>query len=140
MLFAACSSGPKGGPRVVVIPAQGKILVDGEPAADAIVVFHPSTPHTIPEGGTAVWSQANVDVDGNFSVSTYETGDGLPVGEYTISVTWHERSGMSMRNFGGPDRLNGKYADPKTTGLTLTVAEGGEVPIKIPTIELTKGE
>jgi len=139
VLLASCTAEPKGGPRIVVIPAEGEVLVDGEPAYDAIVVFHPNTPHHIPAGGTAAHSQGQVDAEGKFVVSTYERGDGLPVGEYKVSITWHERSGMSMRDYGGPDRLKGKYKDPETTGFTLTVSEGEET-LSIPRFELTLKE
>jgi hypothetical protein len=44
-----------------------------------------------------------------------------------------------MREYGGPDRLKGKYKDPETTGFTLTVSEGEET-LSIPRFELTLKE
>lgn len=139
LLMAGCSEEPRGGPRIEVVPHKGKLLVDGEPAFDALVRFYPEVPHKLPPGGTAANSAANVDQQGNFVVSTYENGDGLPVGEYKIGITWKERSGMTMRARGGPDRLKGKYEDPETTGFTLSVSAGSE-EITIPTFELTTEE
>ncbi len=64
---------------------------------------------------------------GEFVVSSYEPGDGAPAGEYLVSVTWPEAvaDGGDPESGGDPgDRLGGRYANPETSGLRVTIEEG----------------
>src|SRR4051794_24262711 len=71
------------GKRKPVTPVQGQLTVDGTPAAQAVVVFHPV------EGGDDVRPTGTVDDQGNFKLTTYAPDDGAPEGEYLVSVTWY---------------------------------------------------
>src|SRR5262249_36217051 len=71
-------------PRKPVHPVRGSIFVDGQPAADAFVLFHPvSDPDRYP---TKAFGR--VGKDGSFRLSTYDTGDGAPAGDYAVTITW----------------------------------------------------
>jgi hypothetical protein len=108
-LFAAsCGSG---GPKAY--PVKGVLKVNGKPAEGATVSFHRKEPFEktiVPTGKT--------DKDGKFSLTTYKVDDGAPVGEYYVSITWPaSRKGWRP----GPDRLDGKFSDPKRSPITRTV-------------------
>jgi hypothetical protein len=116
----ACSSG--GG----LHPVHGTVTVNGEPAAGAVVVFHP-------EGGgmKAVPPTAVVAPDGTFTLAT---GDkpGAPAGNYVVTVTWADTSKkpteqqimMGANKYDGPDRLNGRYATPQQSQLRAEIKSG----------------
>ena len=78
-------------------------------------------------------SAAFTDEEGNFKISTFEAGDGVPVGDYVLTFAWGKMNLLTMQYSG--DKFNGKYADPKTSTHKFTVKEG--VPTDLGTIELT---
>jgi hypothetical protein len=79
-------------------------------------------------------SSAFTDKQGKFSISTYEQADGVPVGSYVLTFEWGQWNMMSMQ-YGGPDKLNGKYSDPKTSEVRFEVKAGE--PTDLGTIKLT---
>jgi hypothetical protein len=113
VLCPACSSG-----RKVVNPVRGQILVDGKPAAQAQVLFHPA-------GNDAEKLQpaGQTDDQGYFNLTTYANGDGAPEGDYTVTVTWfrvfRDGSEVSSRNV-----LPRRYAVPESSQLKVTVNKG----------------
>jgi len=123
-----------GGPdRIPVHPVHGKVFCQGQPAVHAYVVFHPV-------GGSEevqkIRPAGRVGDDGSFSLTTYVSGDGAPAGDYQVTVGWPGPAPGTDPNsedpeaiLSGPDRLQGRYQDPKTSGLTATVTEGeNEIP------------
>lgn len=73
---------------------------------------------------------------GKFEISTYESGDGVPAGEYVLTFEWKQINLVTM-NFGGPDRLNKRYNDPAKSEVRFVVEEGAQGPIDLGTIALT---
>ena len=70
---------------------------------------------------------ARVSEDGTFAVTTYDTGDGAPAGEFKVTVYWPadpDARGPS------PDRLKGRYRDPESTALVATFVEGENAPLE----------
>jgi len=115
LLIVALLTGCGGSDRVPVNPVSGKLLVDGQPAEGAVIVFHPTSP---PEKEVHK-PAARVMADGTFQVTTYDAGDGAPAGDYVMTVTWGEPP--------SPDRLGGQYRDPGKSELKVTVNEGENV-------------
>ncbi len=120
LLLTSCGDG-----RGSVHPVRGQVLWQGKPAEHAVVVFHPvdatgELEHIKPEG--------RVGADGYFQLRTYGEADGAPKGEYTVVITWpgidpdfalHSDDSECVPS--GPDRLAGRYANPKTSNLQATV-------------------
>jgi len=117
--------------RVPVHPVRGKVLVDGEPLTNGLVVFHPVEP--LPE---VPKPNAPLREDGTFALTTYEAGDGAPIGEYVVTVTWIP-PGMGVEEDRGllsppaerddsptTDPTGGRYKDPETSELRSTVESG----------------
>lgn len=119
--LVACGCGGSTDNRTPVFPVKGKVTVAGKPAERAQVVFHPladAGPNTPRPTGT-------VGSDGTFTLSTYTEGDGAPAGEYAVAIVWPESASATGGDADtGGDRLGGRYANPKTSGLKATVAEG----------------
>jgi hypothetical protein len=109
----SCGNGRKACYRV-----SGELFVDGKPAPDAFIYLHPVDGSEDPK---SVRPFGQADENGAFALSSYVTGDGAPAGEYIVTFDWRERSGMFKQNFDGPDRLKGKYRDPKTSQFQLTI-------------------
>jgi len=136
LMLSSCGE-PKGGPRLKVAPVEGEVFVDGKPLDEGFVHLHPVTPHEMPRADQVVASMGQVDEEGKFKISTYINEDGAPPGEYKITITWKEATGLMKNQWGGPDRLKGKYADVETTQFRVTVPERPDGPVVIPRFDLT---
>jgi hypothetical protein len=126
--LSLCSCSSKERPRQKTYPVTGKVTVDGKAVAHLTVVANAkqvadSKYPTIPQGDTKE--------DGGFALSTYEPGDGVAPGEYTLTFKWQELQGLIH---GGPDKLKGRYGDPAKSKHQVTVDKG---PKDLGTIELT---
>ncbi|MEW4562829.1 hypothetical protein AB1K70_09905 [Bremerella sp. JC770] len=117
LTFAACSTKPDY-QEVETYPTTGSVTVQGEPAFGAIVVLHPTSDVGMTKGNRAF---AKAQQDGTFALTTYVTGDGAPAGEYTATVIWPENPNARGPS---PDRLRGKYANPASSDLTVSVKPG----------------
>ena len=119
-------------------PVTGQILVDGAPPpADSSIQIrvhsvgeisevdqeHPS----VSSGGTGQ--------DGKFELSTYEKGDGVPLGDYVLTFSWRKFN-LMKKQYLGPDKLNNRYANPKTSDVKFSVEQPDE-PVDLGVIELT---
>lgn len=120
LFFTACAEDNN---RKETFPVTGTITVDGKPVEKLAVKCHPEAGMDT-ENPTV--SSAFTDKDGKFSISTYEKGDGIPAGTYTLTVTWGTFNAITM-SYGG-DKLKGKYADPETSGILVTVEPGVQTP------------
>src|SRR5262245_23967340 len=101
LVISGCSN------KLRTYPVSGELFIDGKPAEDAFVYFHPES--GLPDGAPRPFAQ--VDKDGHFTISTYVSNDGAPAGEYIVTFEWRERSGLLKQNFDGPDRLKGQFYD-----------------------------
>lgn len=126
VVLPACDSEPRGGPRVPTYPIVGQVTVDGAPAGNLLVVCH----STDGESAVPISISAYTDAEGHFSISTYEGGDGAPVGTYALTFMWGQINLMSGR-YGPPDKLHGRYADPETSEFTVSVVEGAEIDLGV---------
>lgn len=112
--------------RVPTYPVRGRITVDGKPPGSALQIeCHPVA--GIDTRNPTV-SRTESDDAGNFKISTYAAGDGVPAGDYVLTVTWLTFNLMS-RDYVGPDKLNDRYSDPKTSSVKITVRPGEETDL-----------
>jgi hypothetical protein len=116
-LVSGCAG--DGGPRLY--PVKGVVRINGEPAKDVNVVF---TPVAAPEGDATPLSPAAVTgEDGSFRLMSFKPGDGAPAGEYQVTIIYPMN--RFNKHLSGIDRLRGKFANPKTSGLTAKVEPTG---------------
>jgi hypothetical protein len=100
-------------------PVHGRVVdADNQPAAGALIIFHPVEP----DPNDLNKPRAYVEADGSFALTTHTKGDGAPEGEYLVSIEWPPpRTNPFAGKEQGQDRLQGRYRDPKTTGLRFRV-------------------
>jgi len=109
-----CSCRPSD--RQPVYPVRGSVYRNGQPAAGALVAFHPSRD----PNDHGLCPQGVVAADGSFHLTTFTANDGAPTGQYAVTVYW-PAPGPDDDVHVRPDRLASRYADPKTTPLTANV-------------------
>lgn len=118
--------------RKDTFPVTGRLVVDGTaPLSPVKVICHPAD-GTDQEHPTVSWCFTGED--GAFELSTYETGDGVPAGEYVLTFFWGQQNLMAM-SYGGPDKLKGRYNDPQKPLVRFAVRPGG--PADLGLIRLT---
>lgn len=129
VLAAGCSRGKND--RLRVSPVAGKLLINGRPAAKANVYLHP-----VDRSGAraSIRPFAHVEADGSFRLSTYDTFDGAPVGEYYVTVVWPSVVKVDGDDMPGPDWLRGRYSKPEQSGLKTSVTE---TTAELPPLQLT---
>ena len=109
-------------------PVSGKVTVAGKDADGALVRLHPVDG----DGPNAVRPLGYVQSDGTFQLTSYKENDGSPAGRYKVTVVWRPKK-KSTTEPDGPDRLQGRYADPKASKIEVTVNRGATAldPIKL---------
>lgn len=117
--------------RKETIPVTGQIFVDGKPAANLKVDLHDEKGF---DKDQPTQSTGMTDADGKFAISTYENGDGAPEGDYALTFMWGDINMLSMQ-YGGPDKLNNRYNDPKESAHKIRVVKG--TPTDLGKVELT---
>ncbi len=132
-LFAMEGCGDSKGPdkRPARVAFGGTAMLNGAAIEDGLITFHPV--------GSGSGASGKTDSDGKFVMSTYESGDGVIPGEYTVTVvkvgasanaeTWVSTDDPNYN--GEPaevpldlsNKLPPKFEDPKTSGVKVTVTE-----------------
>lgn len=126
VLLAGCFEAPRGERTFDLSPASGVVHIDGEPAARVkIKCFPASDSKTVKYPLTTA-----TDENGGFSFSTYESGDGLPAGTYTLTFEWQKEVSLVA-----VDAFSGAYADPATSEHQIEIVNGQENDLGI--IELS---
>jgi hypothetical protein len=106
-------------------PVSGRVLYKSAPATSATVFFYR-------RGAEAINEQVIMGIvqeDGSFELVCGALGKGAPPGEYDVLIEWKVVSGQSKgRPQHGPDRLKGRYSDPKNPRFRVTIrAERNEL-------------
>ncbi len=100
-------------------PLDATVRLAGKPLAGAYVVLQ-----GLEKGPGAPRADGFVESDGRVRLSTYGTYDGVPAGEYAVTVVlrkpfWTAEGAL------GPDALGDRYADPAKTPLRYKQRPGG---------------
>jgi hypothetical protein len=98
-----------------VYPVTGKLVgADGKGIPHATVIFHPTN-----GDASSPKPRATTATDGTFSLTSHNTGDGAPAGNYRVTVELWLNSGKG--DDAPTNRLPQKYAKPDESGFTATV-------------------
>jgi hypothetical protein len=105
-------------------PVQGKVLLNGQPLAGALVTLHlkdGADIRTVPSTGLS-------KEDGTFTIMTGDKA-GAPAGSYVVTIICSEvvKSKEGVISTGPPetqDRLKGAYADRAKSSITVEVKKG----------------
>lgn len=115
---SGCSDGL---PRQATYKVTGQVTLDGKPVPGATLVFHPI------DASKFKWQerpQAKTDDQGNFTVTTYQMGDGAPAAEYRVGIAvlaGGDDEGNDQQKRSKQVRLPQKYASHETSGVTAKV-------------------
>ena len=109
--------------RKPVFPVQGKVIYRGKPATGARVIFHPQDE----DGPQSPRPSADVQPDGSFRLSTYVSQDGAPPGRYAVTIFWPSATRIVDTENAGPDQLQGRYSNHKTTPIRVEIMAGANV-------------
>lgn len=104
--LAGCRKSPHGD-RLPTYATAGRIVVGGQAAVGAEVQLWAV------DGGlqsAGLCPHAIADNEGRFHLTTYATGDGAPAGQYAMTLRWPVPPPPGRER--GPDRFQGRYADP----------------------------
>lgn len=117
MLLAAMFITGCGPSRPETASVEGIVTYQGKPVEGARVTFYPSGSR--PAGGLT-------DAEGKFKLMTFEQGDGVILGECTVTISKQTGSPPTPQHPMGviTHFLPAKYADPKTSGLVEMVESG----------------
>ena len=111
---AGCSE-PDG--RLPVYRVAGRVSVRNEVPEGALVVLYPT--------GAApgeIRPSAKVQQDGSFELTTYETSDGAPAGEYVATLQWNKIKKQGGDYVAGPNLVPRAYAVATTSPWKVRVA------------------
>ena len=96
----------------------GDVYVDGSPAESVSVNCLPKLNEKGQRGESTLTA-----ADGTFQFKSFENGDGLPEADYVLTFFWGTMNLSAMR-YEGPDKLKGRYVDPKASQFQVTVKHG----------------
>lgn len=121
-------------------PVRGKVVIEGEIASGAFVVFHPvhdnkkeaaaaddSQPRATPSGVA--------DKDGNFELTSFRPKDGAPPGEYVVTLQWQKMVLKDDDVSAGPNLAPPVYGKPQLSPLRVKVVEGEN---KLPAFQISR--
>ncbi len=124
MLLSGCSGNDW---QARTYPTTGQVMINGAPPAKSIIKLEylgsPADSRELPPF-------AIVRNDGTFTVTTYKTGDGAPLGEYAITIRWPK----DLSNPESPDRLLDAFSSKDKAITNITITKGENI---IPPIDLT---
>ena len=114
--------------KIKVYPVSGKVLVKGQPAAGARVVFYPTVDEI--DGKKLPTPGGEADESGEYRLESYTSKDGAPAGDYKVGITWLAPPPPNATGiFDQKDRLAGRFSNPQSSKRTAHIEKGGaEVP------------
>jgi hypothetical protein len=104
--------------RKPTYPVEGRAFFEGSPIPGAQVLLHAANEKGVPPKGSR--AVGIVAADGTFKLTTYAAHDGVPEGEYVITVLWKQPA-YDVQGKSGPNLLPARYSKAETSGLRVTI-------------------
>ena len=92
------------------VPVSGQVLIDSQPLTYGYVRFTPANSRA---------STGQLDSQGRFTLTCFESGDGAVIGTHKVSVMAQEPIGQENIKWHAPK----KYSDPDTSKLTQEITQ-----------------
>jgi len=129
--LVGCGGGPS---RPARAPVAGKVVTKGGKDCDgALVVFHASAPGR----ATDAKPVGKAGADGSFALTSFETNDGAIPGDYGVTIVWPASTKSAKFSLssegggGGGDQLAGRYGDPRSPKITVSVPKEGLTDLRL---------
>jgi hypothetical protein len=114
------------------VPASGQVLLDGQPLGGVTVTFlKPIAATDTAAARTQYVADAVTGADGRFVPSTAKAFDGLPEGEYAVTLFKSASGKYYSGEVKEKSQLPEKYADAKTSPLKVTFKPGESILIQL---------
>lgn len=113
--------------KKTLLPLKGTLTQGGKPVAGATLTF--SIFMKTPTERFVAVADAFSDEQGRFTPSTYAAFDGIPAGEYTVSIV--QTGKYYDGEVAAKSKLPEKYAAPKTTPVKIVLEETTKTDIAI---------
>jgi hypothetical protein len=125
---------PRGPVRPVAVhPVKGKVIMDGQPLANAAIVLHRVGNSKLPAN---LHPRGKASSDGTFQLETFDPADGAPDGEFVATVFLTEETEVDGEKQSGPNVLPTVYSKPETSPLKLKITSSTK---ELQPLELKKG-
>ena len=121
-LVGCGGGGAKGGKPV--FPASGTVTMFGGPLADATVAFAPQTGQPTAVGRT--------DKEGNFTLTTYEFGDGAAEGRFSVVISKASAAASGPAGSAGNEEHGADFVDKAAAGHAAKGAGAGSAASMVP--------
>jgi hypothetical protein len=125
--LGGCSSYDRNMPKLGKV--RGKVSYQGKPVSTGRVVF---TPVSGKAGDSGQGASGEIDTNGTYEMTTFNTGDGAILGQHIVTVVVREKQEMpkpdadSHIKYEVPKALTpAKYSTADKSPLRCTVVEGG---------------
>lgn len=129
MIYAGYTFATRDGSKLSLNPVTGKVLFEGSPPEGATVVLH-SLDEEVP-----VTPKGTVKADGTVQFSTYLPGDGVPAGNYKLTISWMQLVEVNGDLVAGPNQLPEFLSKPESTTFDVMVKSGKN---DLPPIQITR--
>lgn len=103
---------------VAVHPVRGKVIMNGEPLANASIVLHRVGKSKLPVN---LHPRAQASEDGTFALETFDRADGAPNGEFIATVFLRTIEEVNGEKLAGPNILPAVYSRPETSPLKIQI-------------------
>jgi hypothetical protein len=124
MATAGCSKSQDAN-RVPVFPTNGTVKLEGKSPKGAWIVLHPKGAGSRSTESSAIKPHGKVGSDGTFELTSYETNDGAPAGEYTVTLELRKALKYPNGNAGpGPNLVPKQYTRSDTSPLLVQIKPG----------------
>lgn len=128
--LAGCNPTQPTGDTVATVAASGKLTLKGAPLEFYQVTFFPK------DNRAAI---GTTDAEGKFVLGTNAPGDGAIAGAHKVAINWigppSTNPNEGITEFTSPPppkvKINGKYSDPETSGLTVEVPASGSSELTV---------
>jgi hypothetical protein len=115
--IAGCSSSSGAPPSVKVYEVKGKVLLPNDKPLNGGHIYF------VPKDG-AMTSEGKISPDGSFSLSTGNSGEGAPPGEFRVRVEPDDPALLAANRPGRAGKtlpFPARYLDEDTSGLVFTL-------------------
>jgi hypothetical protein len=110
-VIALTVSGCGGPPAPLMVPVTGKVLNNGQPVTAGAIYLHPDAANSYQNDKPSSLLQT----DGSFTIKTYPFGEGVPPGQYRVTLAPELAARMKKP----------VYSQVEKTPWTLDVPEAG---------------
>lgn len=114
--------------RPLTVKVKGIVTYAGNKLTNGTIAFIPTD---VSDGEFARPSSVELDAEGNYTLSTFSPGDGIPPGKYQVTIVSYERAPDPATPGQAVWAIPRKYGDAKLSGLTADIQAEDPQPVEL---------